>query len=201
MFYINSIFPTSIVGGSLDRELTKEELAVAAEHKTKTYNNSGNITSLDRYILKTQLPEIKKFIEEGIKTYVDEIIAPLNPLEFYITQSWLNYTELGQYHHKHAHPNSIISGVFYFNADEEKDKIFFYNEKYKQIAIPSKNWTIHNSESWWLPVKTGGLILFPSHLTHMVEQTISTETRISLAFNVFAKGYIGDEVSLTALHL
>jgi uncharacterized protein (TIGR02466 family) len=201
MFNINSIFPTSVVFGDLDREISKEELAVVDYHKTRTYNNTGNITSLDRYILKTQLPEIKTFIELGIKSYVDTILIPKHPISFYITQSWINYTHLGQFHHKHAHPNSILSGVFYFNADQEKDKIFFYNEKYRQIVIPSKEYNMHNSESWWFPVKTGGLVVFPSNLTHMVEQTTSIDTRVSLAFNVFAKGYIGDEDSLTALHL
>ena len=201
MFNIDLIFPTSIVTGNLGRELTKEELAIIDYHKTRTYTNVGNITSLDKYILKTQLPEIKTFIELGIKSYVDKILIPKYPLKFYITQSWINYTNLGQFHHKHTHPNSILSGVFYFNADPEKDKIFFYNEKYKQITIPTKEFNLFNSESWWFPVKTGGLIIFPSNLTHMVEQTISDETRVSLAFNVFANGYFGDEDSLTALHL
>jgi len=201
MFNITSFFPTSIVRGNLDREITKEEIAIIDYHKTKTYNNIGNITSLDRYILKTQLPEIKQFIDAGVKSYVDSILIPKHPVEFYITQSWLNYTKLGQYHHKHAHPNSVLSGVFYFNAVSEKDKIFFYNEKYKQIVIQPKEYNIHNSDSWWFPVKTGDIVIFPSHLTHMVEQTISDNTRVSLAFNVFVKGYIGEEDGLTALHL
>jgi hypothetical protein len=34
----------------------------------------------------------------------------------------------------------------------------------------------------------------------MVEQTESKDTRISLSFNTFLKGYIGEENSLTALH-
>ena len=201
MFNISSIFPTSIVMGSLPREITQEELEVVEYHKSRTYNNAGNTTSLDRYILKTQLPEIKQFIDLGIKSYVDSILIPTHSLDFYITQSWLNYTHLGQHHHKHSHTNSILSGVFYFNADEEKDKIFFYNEKYRQIVIPTKEFNIHNSESWWFPVKTGNLVIFHSSLTHMVQQTINVDTRISLAFNVFASGYIGDEDSLTALHL
>lgn len=201
MFNINSIFPTSIIMGDLDREISKEELTVVEYHKTRTYSNIGNITSLDRYILKTQLPEIKTFVELGIKSYVDDILIPKHPLNFYITQSWINYTSLGQFHHRHNHPNSILSGVFYFNADPDKDKIFFYNEKYKQITIPAKIHNIHNSDSWWFPVKTGSLIIFPSNLTHMVEQTVSNEIRVSLAFNVFATGYFGDEQALTALHL
>jgi hypothetical protein len=35
----------------------------------------------------------------------------------------------------------------------------------------------------------------------MVEQTESKDTRISLSFNTFLKGYIGHESSLTALHI
>jgi uncharacterized protein (TIGR02466 family) len=201
MFNISSVFPTSIVIGDLDREISKEELEVVEYHKTRTYNNTGNITSLDRYILKTQLPEIKQFIELGVKSYVDTILIPKHSVNFYITQSWLNYTHLGQFHHKHSHSNSVLSGVFYFSADEEKDKILFFNERYKQIVIPTKEFNIHNSDSWWFAVKTGRLVIFPSSLTHMVEQTINVDTRVSLAFNVFASGYIGDEESLTALHL
>jgi uncharacterized protein (TIGR02466 family) len=147
------------------------------------------------------LPEIKTFIELGIKSYVDNILIPKHPLNFYITQSWLNYTSKGQFHHKHNHPNSILSGVFYFSADASRDKIILYNEKYKQITIPTKQFNLYNSETWWFAVKTGSLVIFPSHLTHMVEQIVSDDTRVSLAFNVFANGYFGDEDSLTALHI
>jgi hypothetical protein len=34
----------------------------------------------------------------------------------------------------------------------------------------------------------------------MVEQTESKDTRISLSFNTFLQGYIGEEASLTSLH-
>ena len=201
MFEINSIFPTSVIIGDLNREITKEEFAVVEYHKTRVSTNIGNTTSLDKYILKTELPEIKTFIELGIKSYVDNILIPKHPLNFYITQSWLNYTSNGQFHHKHNHPNSILSGVFYFSADASRDKIILYNEKYKQITIPTKQFNLYNSETWWFAVKTGSLVIFPSHLTHMVEQIVSDDTRVSLAFNVFANGYFGDEDSLTALHI
>jgi len=59
---------------------------------------------------------------------------------------------------------------------------------------------LYNSESWWFEVGTGDLLLFPSSLTHMVE-TVQEDERISLSFNTFPVGYVGDESSLTALHL
>ena len=43
------------------------------------------------------------------------------------------------------------------------------------------------------------IVIFPSSLTHMVEQTISDDTRVSLAFNTFLKGNIGNNFELTEL--
>jgi hypothetical protein len=53
------------------------------------------------------------------------IICPKNNIELYITQSWLNYTEENQYHHRHEHPNSVVSGVLYFDSDK-KDMIKYF---------------------------------------------------------------------------
>jgi uncharacterized protein (TIGR02466 family) len=201
MFITGSLFPTPLVTSNINRPITEEERSRIDYYKQHTYNNIGNITSKNTYLLKDEFPEINNFIKSGIDHYVNTIICPAFDLEFYITQSWLNYTEPSQAHHKHAHPNSIISGVFYFNAEEGKDKIHFYNDFYRQLVIPPKQWNHYNSLSWWVPVKTGDLVMFPSSVVHMVEQTQSSDTRVSLAFNVFAKGYLGDDESLTGLHL
>ena len=50
-------------------------------------------------------------------------------------------------------------------------------------------------------VESGDLVLFPSSFQHEVPQTTSKETRISIAFNTFIRGYLGDETSSTALYL
>ena len=101
----------------------------------------------------------------------------------------------------HAHPNSLISGVFYINSDDKFDKIKLFKQQYETIQLEIKEWNIWNSKSWWFPVKTGDIILFPSSLTHMVENKQGDNTRISLAFNVFIKGIIGNNKDLTELML
>lgn len=128
-------------------------------------------------------------------------ICPKNDVRLRITQSWLNWTKPGQYHHKHTHPNSLISGCFYVKANKETDKIFFYRDGYQRIKFPPVEWNTYNSESWWYPVGSGDLVFFPSSLTHMVQPVGGEDTRVSLAFNTFPIGYIGDEDELTALHL
>lgn len=201
-FRIESLFPTAVVASNIQRQWTQQELAFLAYQSQFTHNNMGNTTSNNRYVLNSpELYGITEYISQGIQFYVDKIICPKNPIEFYITQSWLNYTKPGQYHHTHQHPNSIISGVIYIDADPEKDKIVFSNPRYKQISIAQSEFNVYNSDSWFFNVGTGDMFLFPSHFTHNVEAKEGQNTRTSLAFNVFAKGYIGEEESLTALHL
>ena len=199
---INGIFPTPIYISKLDRELTPLELKFVDKSKKDFYKNDGNITSKNNYILNQKpFTNIKKELDLRVQDYFDKVISPANNITPYITQSWLNYTETNQYHHKHAHPNSLVSGVFYINCHEEYDKITFFNNNYSIIKLEVKDWNLYNSETWWFPVKTGDIILFPSYLTHMVETKEGDNTRISLAFNVFIKGTIGNNKKLTELIL
>jgi uncharacterized protein (TIGR02466 family) len=199
---INSIFPTPVYISKIDRELSIKELSFIDKTKLDVYKNEGNTTSNDNYILNNkEFENLKKELDLRVQDYFDKIICPENNITPYITQSWLNYTETNQYHHKHTHPNSLVSGVFYINCDKEYDKIKFFNDTYKTIKFEIKEWNIWNSESWWFSVKTGDVILFPSSLTHMVETKEGDNTRISLAFNVFIKGKVGNNKNLTELIL
>lgn len=195
-----SLFPTAVGKFELDRELTKQELKFVSDQERRP--NMGNLTSVNNYVLREKpMKKLGEFLLESANKYFQEIYKPKDDVQLYITQSWLNFTEKGGFHHKHAHPNSFISGVFYVNADVTKDKIFFFNEGYKQINLVATEFNLFNSESWWLEAGKGYLYLFPSSLTHMVEQVQHEETRISLSFNTFLKGTIGSNNNLTELIL
>ena len=114
----------------------------------------------------------------------------------------MNYTEENEYHHTHEHPNSVVSGVLYFDCDKENDKIKFSNPiRYQQIKPEIDKYNIWNSHTWWLPVETGQLLMFPSSTTHQVDTKQGTNTRTSLAFNTFYKGTIGSNNNLNELIL
>jgi uncharacterized protein (TIGR02466 family) len=199
---INGIFPTPIYISKLNRKLTNKEVLFIDKTKLDVYKNEGNTTSNDNYILNHKaFKDLKTDLDLKVKDYFQKVLSPTDAITPYITQSWLNYTETNQYHHKHQHPNSLVSGVFYINCDEKFDKIKFFKEDYKTIKPEIKQWNLWNSESWWFSVKTRDIILFPSSLTHMVENKEGTNTRISLAFNVFIKGTVGVNKSLTELML
>jgi len=197
---IHSLFPTPVAIYKLDRELTEKELSFIKSQETRA--NTGNVTSTDNTILRNySMTKLRDFIESNVSEYFKSIYSPKHDVSLRVTQSWINYTEPGQYHHKHAHPNSFVSGVFYPQANRETDKIYFYRDGFQQIKFPPSDWNIWNSESWWFEVGTGDLILFPSSLIHMVETVKGEDTRISLSFNTFPVGLVGDEMDLTGLKL
>lgn len=195
---VKGIFPTPIYYNSITKNLTDKELTII--NKLETYKNEGNLVSQNNFILDTKLKSLKKEILKHINFYFDNILLAKD-VKPYITQSWVNYTKLGQYHHKHTHPNSLVSGVLYINADEKNDAINFHKDKYSEIHIQTKESNFFNSNSFMLPVKTNDLVLFPSSLYHSVFYKTGSNVRISLAFNVYVKGILGHKKELTYLRV
>jgi uncharacterized protein (TIGR02466 family) len=194
------LFPTPVMFNEIGRDFTKKELAYIESHSTSTRRNDGNSSSNNNYILnEPEMADLNKFVTNQLNEYLKRVYKPKYPAEVFITQSWLNWTKKGEFHHKHAHPNSFISGVLYIATDSVKDKITFYRSEYKQLQLTTDNFDILNSDSWWFNVKTGDIVMFPSSLTHNVENVIADDVRVSLAFNSFIKGTFGDSRLLTEL--
>jgi uncharacterized protein (TIGR02466 family) len=186
----------------MDRVFSYQEMQIFENAEKVTVPNAGNITSANNYILNEPgLEDIRDILTAHVTEYIKRIHAPKYPMVPYITQSWSNYTKENQFHHSHEHPNSFISGVLYISANEAHDKITFQKKGYQQIKPVSTEFNWYNSDSWFYTVKTGMVILFPSGTTHMVENKGGDNTRISLAFNTFFKGTMGENSQLTELIL
>ena len=192
---IEALFPVALGCTELDRELTKEELDFfkRTQESKDRVTNHGNTHTNDHYILDNpELSELKKNLTEKVNLYFRDVYKIDEDIKIYITISWVNYTETGEYHHSHNHPNSVISGVYYIETDES-DTITFstpWLNKLTMFMNPTE-YNQWNSEEWWYPTRKNTLLLFPSKLTHHVDQVKSDKTRISLAFNTFIKGKIG----------
>jgi uncharacterized protein (TIGR02466 family) len=197
---LQSLFPEPVGFFKLNRALTDVENSFLVNQTTR--GNIGNLTSVDNYILNNPaLSSLRSFLQECVDAYLRIVYAPKNEITLRFTQSWTNYTKKTQHHHTHSHPNSFISGVFYVNADKDTDKIFFFSGKQFLISLTPIEHNIFNSKDWFFPVNTGDLILFPSSLVHAVDTVTTDSTRISLAFNTFPVGILGDNQGLTELKL
>lgn len=185
--------------GMFDRQLTDEEKTLLINLETRP--NTANSISVNNYVLRQSgLTNFRSWIENCVTDYFKATTNPKHGVNLRITQSWVNYSKQGEYHHRHTHPNSVVSGVFYIQTNPD-DRINFYRAGYYQIKFTPIEWNNWNSESWWFPATTGQLIMFPSSLEHMVPTVQGEHTRISLSFNTFPVGVIGEDLELTSLNL
>ena len=198
---VHQLFPKPVYASKLDRTLTKKELKTISQYKKEPAPNAGNATSSESYVLENKaLNNLKKDLHTKVMDYFDKVICTDNPITPYITQSWLNYTKCDQFHHKHNHPNSLVSGIFYISADKEVDSVTFHKAFLEDgIKLNTTKYNMFNSISCKFLVETGNILLFPSSLIHGVEKKKGNNIRTSLSFNVFVKGIIGNKKELTEL--
>ena len=197
------IFPTPL--GSYDfGNLIKPEVIDFIKNDL-TYNlNRSNRTSIEGNVLDFPvMKEIKEFCELCVKEYTNTIYDQAFDTTFHITQSWSNITEPNEFHHKHTHPNSIVSGVMYLQTNED-DKIEFVGDPaiHKRITLDSKSFNDYNISFRWFQAWPGKLYLFPSTVPHDVPKlNDGARNRISIAFNTFVKGQLGSNINKTEAHI
>lgn len=200
---INNLFPTPVGAGAINKKLSAKEIKFLVGQPMR--HNIHNLVSENNYILESQeLSGLRKELLEIARTYFKIVYAPQDGVDIYITQSWVNITKPEQAHHIHAHQNSFLSGVFYVDT-AETDIIKFHRDSPSissvALNLEPTEWNPYNSKSWWYPTPTGGVFIFPSGLIHEVPPTTSGKDRVSLAFNMFLKGRLGNSAKLSELML
>jgi len=203
MSSIKNLFSTPVLLDSLPHELTHAEIDYLKNLHLK--DNLYNLRSQESYVLESEtMSKLKKCILEYLQQFFADIYKPANGIEIYLTQSWINVSDIGSQHHPHSHPNSFISGTFYIEADREIDTITFYKEDFSTFKLIPQEYNIFNSSSWHFNVGTNDIVLFPSNLKHSVDtvkQSNIRKQRVSLSFNTFLKGPIGSRDFLSELIL
>jgi len=193
------LFPTPLLIVPYEQSID-EELAYLKTISYREQQQNGNYRSDDSYLLRQEkLKNIKNFLGESVNKFTTDVLNSKQRLV--ITQCWANRNPKGSKHHEHVHPNSIISGVMYFQINEKLPPIQFAKTNQAGIKLNPEKYNHVNSESFMLPCKPGELILFPSSLKHSVPINQGDEDRISISFNTFSIDILGSEQSLTHLDI
>ena len=199
---IHFLFPT-VVTTDYNPNIPQEEhdLLINSDYQKNLKYGFFNVTS-DTYILN-RVPKIKAWIQGCIDEYALKILATTEKLKF--TQSWcIKHRNEPQRIYPHTHGNSIISGSYYIDAPDNTEGLRLqkgYHTSYPYVSLNhdrelgDKPWTWSHTD---IPVTTGKLILFPSHLLHSVNGGESKDQqRCVLAFNTWFNGPWGDPEQLT----
>ena len=193
------IFPTPVLITKYDGNISEETKYVENLEYTIQKENL-NFRSKDSYLMKHEIfKDIKIFFRESITKYTEKVLNSKQRLV--ITQCWPNKNPPGAKHHEHMHPNSMLSGVFYFKIGDKLPPIQFAKSIQGAMKLDPVKYNVHNAESFLLPCVPGELILFPSNLKHSVPTNVSEETRYSMSFNTFCIDILGSENTLTRLDI
>jgi uncharacterized protein (TIGR02466 family) len=210
MAIIQPLFPINIWVENYKDNVT-EDVIDFIKNQNWVKNSFGDIEDLQKFknsrssnyhILENSImSNIKHIIELNVNEYSRGVLG-YKDVDFYITQSWCNKNELNEHHHEHNHPNSIISGVLYICCGNDTPSIKFVKDRDLNRTIQiNKNITEYNQEIIPFYPEVGDLLIFPSSLSHSVGTNKSSIPRISISFNTFIHGTLGNEVSLNKLEL
>ena len=211
-YEIIELFPTPVFTtqlpesfGYLTEFFYKQEMAGDSKEEGVDVANYGDRSSNSYLLDEPECKGLKTFILGVAKTYGD--MLAYNYKSYRFGQSWLSYKHPGQHHTQHTHPNSLISGVFYFGQPEEKTPAIRlhkmmggFNTSYiSPSRVPDKRNLKYAWEHFDIQFTPGLFLLFPSHLHHSVPLNKSKTTRCSIAFNIVPEVGFGEEGSLTEL--
>jgi uncharacterized protein (TIGR02466 family) len=158
----------------------------------RNYNNS--ISQSQDVLEDVNFIHLKEECYKGLNEYFYNMMSVSNDVEIYITESWFNKTEKNETHHRHWHPNSLISGIVYLAGElEAGGDTTFITSQYNTLEFDVKEANLYNSKSWSLPPLNGEMLLFPSQVEHLVDTYTGETPRISLSFNTFVKGDINKQ--------
>ena len=132
------------------------------------------------------LPDALNELFSNFLGFVNDYCAQITGLNnLMLGNFWVNINQKYDYNRTHDHQNSILSAVYYVDAEgddignfvaERDDTAEFFLGSYKNVSG-------FTGTSFAITPLTGFAFLMPSWVLHSVEQNLTDRDRISIAFN------------------
>lgn len=182
-------FPTVIWNDSIkhinNQELKEYVYKLKEKDQGRTVSNYGGWQSTSYDILSERPIAVERFIQT-LQNCVNECTKMAGLMDLQICDYWWNINNKGDYNAPHHHRDSVLSGVYYIDIpDENMGNIHFEREDDAEYFLPKvmpKRNHITASRATYKPM-SGGILIFPSWVTHSVDGNKSDEPRISMSFN------------------
>lgn len=184
------LFPTTILHHTIEEETFKpfdKEIQEFLENPNWTRNGGGGNSHSEDLELLDKTPKLGAYLNRVITTFLKDELY-LDFVDFWFTESWINQNKTGEFHHKHAHPNSLYSGVLFLTeSPEEYHGNLQFHRPQRELFAPVRQDENSHPRAWsyaFFSPKKGLLIVFPSNLQHEVSPNLSPKTRMTLSFNL-----------------
>ena len=150
-------------------------------------SNRGGFHSKE--ILKP-IPDALTFLVDQIHAYINGYCSQIMGInDLGVGNLWVNINPTHTYNRRHDHQNSILSAVYYVDAEgkgigdfviERDDNMEFFGGKYKGSPMLQQSFSI-------TPL-TNFLFVLPAWTYHSVEPNLEKQDRISIAINFVEPG-------------
>lgn len=184
-YLIENLYTTPIYASMVyNIEGIQEEIRNASVAYTtiESWGRPHHISTIDfnsDLIKDHNLVETEKMIHHHLHNYCVEIGFDIRE---YTRQSWLSKFRNKEYGQIHNHHIADISGVYYFQTNEEDGDLFF------ESPVAAIHSSLCFGEKygirWKHKPKVGKIVLFPSWLNHGIMTNLTDNERISLSFNI-----------------
>ena len=195
---INLLFPTPVYRNNIG-------VYDIGDYKSSCHRiKNGYISNNEQYLEGNK--KLKKVIDEQIENYIRKYLRLKKTVYLKHQSSWLTVHEKGDHAQKHYHSNSWLSGVYYPIVNSMSGNLVVVNRPpygwcdgfmYPESEIEEFNSI--NGIAAKFQLNPGDLLLFPSHVDHESERSISEVDRVCIAFNYTLHGKWG--ASTTSISL
>ena len=199
-YKVTPIFPTCIHSLEIDNfdtyrdQLIKESYQGRDEDPIgRKLSNRGGWQSDQINILQCKSETLKKIIIDSLSGFL-----PMSKNVSMAIEGWTNINGPSDSNIKHVHPRADLSGVLWIKTPKNCGNIIFetpnFFEKYQELESYTDEFVQKTNSyiSYFFNTKEGRMIIFPSSLSHEVEENKSDEDRISYSFNIFIPNINGE---------
>ena len=197
-----NLFAVPVAKSPIGRNYTDSELKYIESQLERPSKAIDNYASPNKNVLAhNELKDLQTIIQQHLDSYFKAVYNTSNNVALQITQSWLTLSRKGESHHSHTHPNSVVSGVLYVNVAGNDGINFYRNEENLWFELEPSETNYYNSYKIHVATKVGDLVLFPSSVKHGVNKVTEDIKRVSLSFNTFFSGEMGNPEFSNALRI
>jgi len=134
-------------------------------------NNIGDkIFHQDYGLPKTMKREYSDYFQKNIfNEFASSICSFFGSEGVELSNIWFQVYKKGDYHHKHSHPDTNLTNVFYINLPNPDLKT--------EIFLPK-------NDTFTLDVCEGDILTFPGYYAHKSPVNIFNEDKIIISFNM-----------------
>ena len=192
---IDAVFATPVYKSDNLYKL-KEEQIQYLKTLEMIKNKGGNYLTTRKDIMDDKpMEDFKHWCLLNVRAFAKQLGAS-ERTSFYITQSWMNRNPPHSYHHTHMHPNSIFSCIYYVEGDKCPTYFYRYDDRtsFGNFAFyeNDKGSSAFTATKAGVMNEVGRLVIFPSSMVHDVDNNESDKDRVTISFNTFIRGEMGE---------